>query len=88
MIIIEKIYIYNEYITSWYTLKQNEDQKPSEQRNNVLREINKLFMNALYGKMLQTSYFESEKIVNNIGLLTKFFRFFKKVQFIFLTKRI
>ena len=57
--------IYNEYITSQYTLKQNEDQKSSDQRNNVLREICKLFMNALYGKMLQRSYFESEIIVNN-----------------------
>ena len=44
--------IYDKYISSWYTLKQNEDQKPSEQRNNVLREICKLFMNALYGEML------------------------------------
>ena len=57
--------IYDKYITEWYGFKNAEDAKPENERNDVLREICKLFMNALYGKMLQRSYFESEIIVNN-----------------------
>ena len=57
--------IYYEYIEKWYNLKNAEDKKNENERNDVLREICKLFMNALYRKMLQRSYFESQKLVYN-----------------------
>jgi hypothetical protein len=66
--------IYNEYIEKWYSLKNAEDKKPKEEKNNVLREICKLFMNALYGKMLQKSYFESQKLVQNTKEIYEFGR--------------
>ena len=54
--------IFDDYIEKWYNLKNAEDKKNDNERNDLLREICKLFMNALYGKMLQRSYFESQKL--------------------------
>ena len=66
--------IFNEYIDKFYALKNAEDSK-GENGNKVLREICKLFMNALYGKMLQKSYFESQKLVHNTREIYDFARY-------------
>jgi hypothetical protein len=62
------------YIEMWYKIKSDEDLKPENERNEARRNIAKLFMNALYGKMLQRANFEKEIIVNNTKQLYDFLK--------------
>ena len=52
--------IFNEYIMRCYKIKEENDDNP------VLRQIGKILMNALYGKMLERARFEETKLCNNI----------------------
>jgi hypothetical protein len=70
--------IFTEYINKTYKLKVENDKNP------VLRQVAKILMNALYGKMLEKARFEEQKVCNNIGDVWKFMKDFKTtdVQFI------
>jgi DNA polymerase elongation subunit (family B) len=70
--------IFNEYIQKCYKIKsENED-------NPVLRQVGKILMNALYGKMLERARFEENKFCNNINDVYLFTRDFDTtdIQFI------
>ena len=58
--------LFSDFIRFWYNVKSAEDLKPEEDRNVAKRNIAKLFMNCLYGKILQKPSFETETITNNI----------------------
>jgi len=58
--------VFTEYINKTYKLKVENDKNP------VLRQVAKILMNALYGKMLERARFEEQKVCNNIGDVWKF----------------
>lgn len=58
--------IFKSYISKWFSIKQEQDNLPENERNAALREMSKLMMNSVYGKLLQRPVFESEIIANNI----------------------
>ena len=58
--------VFTEYIDKTYKLKVENDKNP------VLRQVAKILMNALYGKMLERARFEEQKVCNNIGDVWKF----------------
>lgn len=58
--------IFSDYIMKCYKIKEENDDNP------VLRQIGKILMNALYGKMLERARFEETKICNNIEDVWKF----------------
>lgn len=70
--------IFNEYIMRCYKIKEENDDNP------VLRQIGKILMNALYGKMLERARFEETKLCNNIVDVWEFNKQFSMtdVQFI------
>lgn len=70
--------IFSEYILKCYKIKEENDENP------VLRQIGKILMNALYGKMLERARFEEQRLCNNIGDVWKFQRDFSitDVQFV------
>jgi len=58
--------IFTDYIMRCYKIKEENDDNP------VLRQIGKILMNALYGKMLERARFEETKMCNNIEDVWKF----------------
>lgn len=58
--------IFSDYILRCYKIKEENDDNP------VLRQIGKILMNALYGKMLERARFEETKMCNNIEDVWKF----------------
>ena len=66
--------IFSWYINKFYNLKAAEDNKPEDERNDAKRNICKLMMNGLYGKMLQCPIFEHEIIANNINDVYEFLK--------------
>jgi hypothetical protein len=70
--------IFTDYIMKTYKLKVENDKNP------VLRQVAKILMNALYGKMLEKARFEEQKLCNNIGDVWKFHGQFKTtdIQFV------
>jgi hypothetical protein len=52
--------VFSEYIMRCYKIKEENDDNP------VLRQIGKILMNALYGKMLERARFEETKLCNSI----------------------
>ena len=49
-----------------------EDLKPEDERNNSRRNIAKLIMNGLYGKMLQRAQFKKTMIAHKISQIFEF----------------
>ena len=45
--------LFSDFINIWCSVKSAEDLKPEDERNTAKRNISKLFMNSVYGKMLQ-----------------------------------
>lgn len=70
--------LFSKYIMECYKIKEENDENP------VLRQIGKILMNALYGKMLEKARFEETKMCNNIEDVWKFQRDFSMtdVQFV------
>jgi hypothetical protein len=70
--------IFSSYIMKCYKMKEENDDNP------VLRQVAKILMNALYGKMLEKARFEESKLCNNIDDVVKFMTDFEvsDVQFI------
>ena len=66
--------IFSGYIHKWYGMKSEEDLKPENEINHARRNICKIMMNALYGKMLQRASFESEIICNSVDEIYKFLK--------------
>ena len=64
--------LFSDYILFWYNIKAEEDKKPESERNNSRRNIAKLIMNGLYGKMLQKAHFKQTLIANNMAEIFKF----------------
>lgn len=58
--------IFSDYILRCYKIKEENDDNP------VLRQIGKILMNALYGKMLERARFEETQLCNNINDVWKF----------------
>jgi len=58
--------IFTEYIMKCYKIKEENEDNP------VKRQIGKILMNALYGKMLERARFEESQICNNMEDLWKF----------------
>jgi hypothetical protein len=58
--------VFKDYIMKCYKIKEENDDNP------VLRQIGKILMNALYGKMLERARFEETSLCNNIGDVWKF----------------
>jgi hypothetical protein len=55
--------LFSEYIDSWYKMKEEADRN----KDKTTKAIAKLFLNGLYGKMLQRPILTTTKICNNIG---------------------
>jgi hypothetical protein len=66
--------LFKDYINKWYNIKKCEDEKPEEERNNARRNLSKLMMNSLYGKMLQRANFENETIAYTLKDIYNFLR--------------
>ena len=64
--------LFSGYINYWYNIKSEEDRKPENERNNSRRNISKLIMNGLYGKMLQRAHFKKTIIANKISEIFEF----------------
>ena len=64
--------LFSNYILFWYNIKSIEDKKIESERNNSRRNIAKLIMNGLYGKMLQKAHFKQTLIANNMAEIFKF----------------
>jgi len=71
--------LFKPYINKYYSLKAAEDNKPAHLQNPARRNICKILQNALYGKQLQRSVFESEMICNSIN---EVYEFLKEKDFI------
>lgn len=54
--------LFTDYINTWYDMKE----KASREENAVMKALSKLFLNGLYGKMLQRPIFDTTKICNNV----------------------
>lgn len=70
--------IFTNYILKCYKIKEENDENP------VLRQVGKILMNALYGKMLEKARFEESKMCNNVDDVYEFLGQFEvsDVQFI------
>lgn len=70
--------IFSDYILKCFKIKEENDDNP------VLRQVGKILMNALYGKMLEKARFEESKLCNNVDDVYKFMEDFdvKDVMFI------
>ena len=70
--------IFTKYIMKCYKIKEENDDNP------VLRQVGKILMNALYGKMLEKARFEESKLCNNVDDVYDFMTDFEvsDVQFI------
>ena len=64
---------FKTYIDMIYPLKQDEDHKPEAERNHVKRQVGKLLLNALYGKMLQAPVNSVHCLARNIQQVYRFF---------------
>ena len=60
--------VFRDYIDCFYQMKRTAD----AEKNDVKRNIAKLFMNSLYGKMLQKAIDQTTTIVNNVKDFNKF----------------
>jgi len=71
-------FIFQDYITKCYKIKEENEDNP------VLRQVGKILMNALYGKMLERARFEESKLCNHIADVSMFLRDFDAtdIQFI------
>jgi len=74
--------IFTDYIMKCYKIKEENDANP------VLRQIGKILMNALYGKMLERARFEESKICNNIEDIWKFQTEFGMTDVMFLGDKV
>jgi len=74
--------IFSDYIMKCYKIKEENDDNP------VLRQIGKILMNALYGKMLERARFEESKICNNIEDIWKFQTEFGMTDVMFLGDKV
>jgi hypothetical protein len=70
--------IFTKYIMKCYKIKEENEDNP------VKRQVGKILMNALYGKMLEKARFEESKLCNNIDDVYEFLNDFEvsDVQFI------
>ena len=70
--------IFTDYIMKAYKIKEENDDNP------VKRQIGKILMNALYGKMLERARFEETKMCSNINDVYKFMKEYNltDIQFI------
>ena len=59
--------LFSGYINYWYNIKSMEDLKPENERNDSRRNIAKLIMNGLYGKILQKAQFKKTMIADRIS---------------------
>ena len=76
--------LFKDYINKWYNIKKCEDEKPEEERNNARRNLSKLMMNSLYGKMLQRANFENETIAYTLKDIYNFLREYELTDWTFL----
>ena len=74
--------IFSDYIMKCYKIKEENDDNP------VLRQIGKILMNALYGKMLEKARFEETKICNNIQDVWKFQEEFSMTDVMFIGDKV
>jgi hypothetical protein len=74
--------IFSDYIMKCYKIKEENDDNP------VLRQIGKILMNALYGKMLERARFEETKICNNIEDVWKFQEEFSMTDVMFIGDKV
>ena len=74
--------IFSDYIMKCYKIKEENDDNP------VLRQIGKILMNALYGKMLERARFEETKICNNIADVWKFQEEFSMTDVMFIGDKV
>ena len=63
---------YSRRIKLFYNKIIDEDIKPENERNNSRRNIAKLIMNGLYGKILQRAHFKKTIIANKISEIFEF----------------
>lgn len=70
--------IFTDYIMKCYKIKEENEENP------VKRQVGKILMNALYGKMLERARFEESKLCNNVGDVYDFMADFEvsDVQFL------
>lgn len=56
--------IFDEYIDFWFQVKKEQDALPVDKRNVVLREMAKMILNSLSGKMIQKNYKAKSKYIS------------------------
>jgi hypothetical protein len=74
--------IFEEYILKCYKIKEENEDNP------VLRQIAKILMNALYGKMLEKARFEENAICNSIKDVWKFESKYDTTDIIFIKDKV
>lgn len=61
--------LFSDYVDTWYGMKE----KATREGNKVMKAIAKLFLNGLYGKMLQRPITANTKICNTVGDVYDFY---------------
>ena len=77
--------LFSNYIRYWYNIKSEEDKKNENDRNNSRRNIAKLVMNGLYGKILQKAHFKNTFIANKISQIFEFMDYYNIINWKILT---
>lgn len=74
--------IFNEYIETFYKIKEEAE----KEKNEVKRSVAKLFLNSLYGKTLQKANFNCSQVINNVFEFNKFIREYVLNDFVILNE--
>jgi len=74
--------IFSDYILKCFKIKEDNEENP------VLRQVGKILMNALYGKMLEKARFEESKLCNNVDDVYKFMEDFDVQDVMFIREKV
>jgi hypothetical protein len=61
--------LFSDYVDTWYSIKE----KATREGNKVMKAVAKLFLNGLYGKMLQRPVLSNTKICNTVNDVFDFY---------------